>query len=106
MSNITEATDTNIQDLLNQNTLILMDFWAEWCAPCKQMIPVLEKVAESFGKELLVCKLNIDNNPQTATKHIIRSIPTLLLFKNNIVVSRKVGAMSQASIVEWISSSR
>lgn len=83
---------------------ILVDFWAEWCGPCKQLSPVLDEVAGEMNGKLTVAKINIDENPETPTKYGVRGIPTLILFKNGEPVATKVGSMPKSKLVEWIES--
>ncbi|QTF06714.1 thioredoxin TrxA [Brenneria izadpanahii] len=81
----------------------LVDFWAEWCGPCKMIAPILDEIAEEFAGKLTIAKLNIDENPATAPKYGIRGIPTLLLFKNGEVAATKVGALSKGQLKEFLS---
>ena len=85
--------------------LLIVDFWAEWCGPCKQIAPALEEIAAEYGDRVTVAKLNIDENPATPSKYGVRGIPTLMLFKNGAVAATKVGAVPKGKIVEWIEQS-
>ena len=96
-------TDSNFkQEVLSAATPILVDFWAEWCAPCRALAPVVEKIADSNAEKLKVGKLNVDENPETAQQYGIQGIPTLLLFKGGKVVHQMVGFQSQANIQRGI----
>ncbi|MEQ9915217.1 thioredoxin TrxA [Pectobacterium aroidearum] len=88
--------------VLQSEGAILVDFWAEWCGPCKMIAPILDEIAEEFEGKLTVTKLNIDENPATAPKYGIRGIPTLLLFKNGEVAATKVGALSKGQLKEFL----
>jgi len=97
--------DENFEnDVLKSSLLTLVDFWAEWCGPCKQISPLLEEIAEEKEKVLNVIKLNIDENPQTPQKYGVRGIPTLILFKDGKLVDSKIGSMPKSSLMEWIES--
>ena len=88
--------------VLQAEGAILVDFWAEWCGPCKMIAPILDEIAEEFEGKLTVTKLNIDENPATAPKYGIRGIPTLLLFKNGEVAATKVGELSKGQLKEFL----
>ena len=104
---ITESTkDENFEnDVINSPTPTLVDFWAEWCGPCKQISPILEEIAIEKSNTLKVVKLNIDENPQTPQKYGVNGIPTLMLFKNGELLDTKVGSMPKSILVEWIEES-
>ncbi|NKB61428.1 MAG: thioredoxin TrxA [Gammaproteobacteria bacterium] len=106
MSNLVlHVSDGNFEELvLNSPTPVLVDYWAEWCGPCKIIAPVLDEIAEEMGKRITVVKLNIDDNPDTPPKFGIRSIPTLMLFKDGEVEATKVGAVSKAQLIDFIES--
>lgn len=99
---IIHLTDDSFDtDVLKADGLILVDFWAEWCGPCKMIAPILDEIADEYQGKLTVAKLNIDQNPGTAPKYGIRGIPTLLLFKNGDVAATKVGALSKGQLKEF-----
>jgi len=79
-----------------------VDFWAEWCGPCKQIAPALEEISEEFDGKMVIAKINIDDDPEYAAKFHIRSIPTMMIFKDGQVVSTKAGAMSKTKLAEWV----
>jgi thioredoxin 1 len=90
--------------VLKSSKPVLVDFWAEWCGPCKQVGPIIDEIASEMGEKLEVVKINIDQNPDTPQKYGVRGIPTLLIFNEGSVVATKVGSMPKTKIVEWISS--
>ena len=101
----TKITDASFDaDVLRASGPVLVDFWAEWCGPCKQIGPYLEEIAASMGDKVTVAKINIDENPQTPTKYGVHGIPTLMLFKNGQVAATKIGALPKSKLVEWVSS--
>ncbi len=102
-ANIFHATDDNFDEtVLHNEHPVLVDYWAEWCGPCKMIAPVLEEVAEEYAGRLTIAKLNIDDNPNTPPKYGIRGIPTLMLFKNGNVEATKVGAMSKSQLTAFL----
>ena len=97
------VTDENFDvEVLKSDKPILVDFWAEWCGPCKQIGPTLEEISEEMANEIIVAKHNIDDEPNTPTKYGVRGIPTMLLFKGGELKSTKVGATTKSNIVSWI----
>ena len=92
-------------DVLKAKGPVLVDFWAEWCGPCKQIAPSLEQIAGEMAGKVTVAKINIDENPTTPTRYGVRGIPTLILFKDGQVAATKVGALPKGKIVEWLESS-
>ena len=93
------------EEVLQSEQPVLIDYWAEWCGPCKMIAPVLEEIATEYSDRLKVVKLNIDDNPQTPPKYGIRGIPTLMVFKNGQVEATKVGAVSKAQLTAFLDAS-
>ncbi|RJQ49341.1 MAG: thioredoxin TrxA [Gammaproteobacteria bacterium] len=102
---IVHITDSGFEsDVLKSATPVLVDYWADWCGPCRMIAPILEEIAAEYNGKLKVAKLNIDQNPVTPPKYGIRGIPTLMLFKNGNVQATKVGALSKSQLTAFIDS--
>ena len=104
MSNVVEVQnkDDFVEKVINSEKPVLVDFWAEWCGPCKQIGPTLEEISNEMSNEITIAKHNIDNEPNTPTKYGVRGIPTMLLFKGGELKATKVGATTKSNIVSWI----
>ena len=102
---ILEVTDSDFdQTVLKSDQPVMVDFWAAWCGPCRMIAPALEEIAGALGDKVKIVKLNVDENPKTAAKYGIMSIPTLMMFKNGEIASRQVGAAPKQKLQQWISS--
>jgi len=102
---ILKVTDASFKkDVMDATKPVLVDFWAEWCGPCRMIAPALEELSQELGEEAVITKLNIDENPETPAMLGIRSIPTLMLFKEGRMVGTKVGVQSKSALAEWIKS--
>lgn len=100
MSKPIEITDSNFEEVLSTDKPVLVDFWAEWCGPCKMIGPVVEELAGEYEGKAVVGKVDVDSNPQVSAKFGIRSIPTLLVFKNSEIVDKQVGAVPKAVLAQ------
>lgn len=99
------VTDSSFQqEVLSASRPVLVDFWAEWCGPCKMIAPALEELSEELGEQVDIVKLNIDENPDAPTKYGVRGIPTMILFKNGEVAATKIGAEPKSRIQGWLES--
>ena len=101
--NVTDASFE--EEVLKSDKPVVLDFWAPWCGPCKQIGPSLEEISDEMADKITVAKINIDENPNTPTQFGVRGIPTMLVFKNGEAAATKVGAVSKTEIVEWIEDS-
>jgi thioredoxin 1 len=101
-STVTVTDDTFETDVLKSDTPVLVDFWAEWCGPCKQIAPALDQIASELAGKVTVAKVNIEDSPTTPSRYGVRGIPTMMLFRGGQMASMKVGAMPKQKIVEWL----
>ena len=102
---LTHTTDETFdQDVLQSDVPVLLDFWAEWCGPCKMIGPLLSELSEEYAKTIKIIKLNVDENNNTAIKYAVRSIPTLILFKDSTVQAQHIGSASKAQLKEFLDS--
>jgi thioredoxin 1 len=98
-----KVSDTTFEsEVLKATSPVVVDFWAEWCGPCRMIAPALEEIAGSLDGKVKIVKLNVDENPKTAAKYGIQSIPTLMIFKNGQMASRQVGALPKQKLEDWI----
>ena len=103
--NILHISDASFEnEVLKSDKPVLVDYWAEWCGPCKMIAPILEELSVEYGEKVKIAKLNIDENPDTPPKYGIRGIPTLMLFKNGNVEATKVGALSKSQLTAFLDS--
>ena len=103
MTEVTSITDASFeQEVVKNDKPVVVDFWAEWCGPCKQLAPVLDQVASELGDSVKVVKMNIEESPETPTKFGVRGIPTLMVFKGGELVDTKVGGMPKGQLQSWL----
>ncbi|WP_091736579.1 thioredoxin [Phenylobacterium immobile] len=102
MSTVKITDQSFDQDVLQAGKPVLVDFWAEWCGPCKQIAPALEQISEELAGQVTIAKLNIDDNQMTPSRYGVRGIPTMMLFKDGQMTAMKVGAMPKGKILEWL----
>ena len=100
MGKTIELTDANFDEIVNSDKPVLVDFWAEWCGPCKMIGPVVEELAKDYDGKAVVAKLNVDENPQVTARYGVRSIPTLLVFKGGQIVDKQVGAVPKSVLAQ------
>ena len=103
MSTVSVTDESFEQDVLKAQGPVLVDFWAEWCGPCKQIAPALEQISEDLAGHVTIAKLNIEESPMTGSRYGVRGIPTMMLFKDGHMASMKVGAMPKQKILDWLS---
>ena len=102
MSTIKVTDESFSDDVLNADKPVLVDFWAEWCGPCKAIAPSLEELSDEMANKLKVVKINVDENPSTSQAYSIRSIPALMIFKNGEKISEKMGALPKSALESWV----
>lgn len=102
MSSANVTDDSFENDVLNADKPVVVDFWAEWCGPCKMMSPIVDEIAAEMGDKIKVAKVNIEENPNTPTQYGVRGVPTFMIFKDGQLAETKVGGMSKEQLQEWI----
>ncbi len=101
---IKSVTDSNFEsEVINSDIPVLVDFWAEWCGPCKTLLPVIEEISQEMEGKVKVIKVNIEDAPETPTKYGLRGVPTLMLFKEGKVIDTRVGGMPKSQLTDWLS---
>ncbi len=100
MSKAIEITDSNFEEIVSSDLPVLVDFWAEWCGPCKMIGPVVDELAGEYEGKVIIGKVNVDENPETAAKFMVRSIPTLLVLKGGEIVDKQVGAVPKSTLAD------
>ncbi len=104
MGKTLEITDSNFNDVISKNKTVLVDFWAEWCGPCRMIGPVIEELANEYEGKAIIGKLDVDSNQESSVKYGVRSIPTILTFKNGEIIDRQVGAVPKKTLTNVIDS--
>jgi thioredoxin 1 len=104
MGKAIEITDANFDEILSSGKPLLVDFWAEWCGPCKMIGPVVEELASEYEGKAIIGKLNVDNNPEVTTRYKVSSIPTLLFFKNGVQVDKQIGVTPKSVLAQKLNS--
>jgi thioredoxin 1 len=102
MSTVKVSDESFERDVLQSKTPVLVDFWAEWCGPCKQIAPALDQISEELSGQVVIAKVNIEDSPSTPSRYGVRGIPTMMLFRDGQMASMKVGAMPKQKILEWL----
>ena len=102
MSTIKISDETFEEEVISKGKPIIVDFWAEWCGPCKQIGPILEEISNEYREKVTIGKLDVDENPEIASKYQIRGIPTMMLFNNGTLIDTKVGLSSKNDLIQWI----
>jgi len=102
MSTIKISDETFEEEVISKGKPIIVDFWAEWCGPCKQIGPILEEISDEYKEKVTIGKLDVDENPEIASKYQIRGIPTMMLFNNGTLIDTKVGMSSKNDLIQWI----